>query len=171
MSTSAVLMILSLFTSHVLADISSPPCTVSSSGWTFNSLGQNPCTVAAYILSTCNGSTYDIQALPQGSSYYANSVAGANNACKCSGVVYSLLSSCDACQGDLWITWGEHACPIGHLLISQLRETGIPRDFDIDILCRSVFHSHDLYFLFHLVFRTDGHCHLILSIQFRRLFF
>ncbi|KAH9973122.1 hypothetical protein BGW80DRAFT_1560727 [Lactifluus volemus] len=68
------------------------------------------------IMSTCNGGTYDIQALPQGSSYYANPVAGANNACKCSGVVYSLLSACDACQGDLWITWDNYAinCTTDH---------------------------------------------------------
>jgi hypothetical protein len=72
MSTSAVLTILSLFSAHVLAQVYSPNCTVSALKWvrlshsvslsftdrlskTFNSIGQNPCTVAAYLLSTCNG--------------------------------------------------------------------------------------------------------------------
>jgi hypothetical protein len=72
MSISAVLTTLSLFSAHVLAQVYFPDCTVSSWGWvrlnhfdslsftdrlfkTFNSLGQNPCTVAAYLLSTCNG--------------------------------------------------------------------------------------------------------------------
>ena len=72
MSISAVLTTLSLFSSHVLAQVNSPACTVSSLGWvrlthsvslsfndhlskTFNSIGQNPCTVSAYLLSTCYG--------------------------------------------------------------------------------------------------------------------
>ncbi|KAH9973128.1 hypothetical protein BGW80DRAFT_286726 [Lactifluus volemus] len=104
MSTSAVLTILSLFSAHVLAQVYSPDCTVSSWGWTFNSIDQNSCTVAAYLQATCNGGTYNIPALPQGSSY-AGPAAGTSNACKCSSVVYSLLSACDACQGEPWLTW------------------------------------------------------------------
>ena len=50
---------------------------------------------------------YNLQALPQGASY-GGPIAGDGNNCKCSTVVYSLLSACDSCQGDSWITYVSH---------------------------------------------------------------
>ncbi|KAH9955180.1 hypothetical protein BGW80DRAFT_375632 [Lactifluus volemus] len=104
MLTSAVLTILSLFSVHVLADVTWPDCTVSSLNWTYNSLGQNPCEVAAFLQSICYGGEFHIPALPQGRAYNGPAY-GDNTLCKCSTIVYSLLSACDACQGDPWFNW------------------------------------------------------------------
>jgi hypothetical protein len=137
MSTFAVLTTLSLFSGHVLAQVYWASCTVPSFGWvplnhffplsftdhlskTYNSIEQNPCTVAAFLLSTCNGGSqssfscttsqpylrtgYNIQPLPQGYSY-TGPTAGTSNTCKCSTVAYSLLSACDACQGSTWFKY------------------------------------------------------------------
>ncbi|KAH9955179.1 hypothetical protein BGW80DRAFT_375706 [Lactifluus volemus] len=104
MSTFAVLTTLSLFSGHVLAQVYWPSCTVPSFGWTYNSIEQNPCTVAAYLLSTCYGGSYNIQPLPQDYSY-TGPTAGTSNTCTCSTVSYSLLSACDACQGSMWFSW------------------------------------------------------------------
>jgi len=43
-----------LFSGFVVAKISAPDCNTSWR-WSYNSLGQNACTVAAYLMSTCNG--------------------------------------------------------------------------------------------------------------------
>ncbi|KAH9973143.1 hypothetical protein BGW80DRAFT_286979 [Lactifluus volemus] len=107
MSTFAVLTTLSLFSGHVLAQVYWASCTVPSFGWTYNSIEQNPCTVAAFLLSTCNGG-YNIQPLPQGYSY-AGPTAGTSDTCKCSTVAYSLLSACDACQGSTWFNWYDYS--------------------------------------------------------------
>jgi hypothetical protein len=87
-----------------------------------NSLGQNPCTVAAYLISTCYGgcewssflscarepwrlisfAAYTIDALPNGTAY---TTSQNNNLCVCNTVAYSLLSACDGCQGDVWVPY------------------------------------------------------------------
>ncbi|KAH9973142.1 hypothetical protein BGW80DRAFT_1445676 [Lactifluus volemus] len=104
MSTSAVLTTLSLLSALVLAEVYWPACTVSSLEWTYNSLGQNPCLVSATLLSTCYGGRFNLQALQQGYAY-AGPTPDDNTTCKCSPVVYSLLSACDACQGSTWFNW------------------------------------------------------------------
>jgi hypothetical protein len=139
MLTSAVLTILTLFSVHVLADVTWPDCTVSSLNWvrlnhfvsqlftdrlskTYNSLGQNPCEVAAFLQSICYGggqssfsriaslaissprTEFHIPALPQGRAYNGPAY-GDSTLCKCSTIVYSLLSACDACQGDPWFKY------------------------------------------------------------------
>ncbi|KAI0265732.1 hypothetical protein BGY98DRAFT_958853, partial [Russula aff. rugulosa BPL654] len=68
--------------SHVCA---APDCS-SDWIWSFNSLGQNPCTVAAYMFSTC----------------HAGSFTG-GDLCLCNTIAYSLLSACDGCKGSQWI--------------------------------------------------------------------
>ncbi|KAH9973132.1 hypothetical protein BGW80DRAFT_286807 [Lactifluus volemus] len=103
MLISAILTILSLFSAQVLAQIYYPDCTESGYGWTFNSIGQSPCEVAAFLLSTCNGGSWALQPLPQGYAYSGPNSHGAT--CLCSTVQYSLLGACDACQGDTWFNW------------------------------------------------------------------
>ncbi|KAH9973121.1 hypothetical protein BGW80DRAFT_1252422 [Lactifluus volemus] len=103
MSTFAVLTALSLFSGRALAQVYAPNCQVSWR-WTFNSLGQDPCLVSAYLESTCNGGAFSVPALQPGYSYTGPSTDG-YNLCKCNTVVYSLLSACDACQGEAWISW------------------------------------------------------------------
>ncbi|KAH9992132.1 hypothetical protein BJV77DRAFT_453790 [Russula vinacea] len=60
-------LILILLFGFAAAGIYAPDCSLSWE-WTFNSLGQNACTVAAFMMSTCNGGSFTINALP-GPSY------------------------------------------------------------------------------------------------------
>ena len=94
----------------------------------FNSINQNACMVAAYLLSTCNQgckcalgrstrgaivvsifslflSAFTINSLLPGSSYSGPSGVDNSNMCKCNTVAYSLISACDACQSSNWITY------------------------------------------------------------------
>lgn len=82
-----------------------PTCSASWS-WSFNSLGQSPCLVAAYLQGVCNNEVFTIPALAPGNSYTGPTGPGdANDLCKCNTVVYSLMSACDACQGAKWFSW------------------------------------------------------------------
>jgi len=93
---------------------------------TFNSIGQNACTVAAYLMSTCNMGcecsspcvqeekwrliscmyvAWTIDPLQQGYHYSGPRGIDDGNLCLCNTVVYSLLSACDACQSETWITY------------------------------------------------------------------
>ncbi|KAH9054540.1 hypothetical protein EDB87DRAFT_1580479 [Lactarius vividus] len=76
---------------------------------TFNTLGQNACTVAAYLMGTCNGGAFTIDALQPGYSYTGPSGVDDANLCKCNTVTYNLISACDACQSATWITWSEYS--------------------------------------------------------------
>ncbi|KAG2111662.1 uncharacterized protein F5147DRAFT_686203 [Suillus discolor] len=77
---------------------------LSSYGWMNNSLQQNPCVVASYLESVCNGGDFSISPLPPDTHYAAPTVAEANP-CECSTVVYSLVSACGACQNATYLTW------------------------------------------------------------------
>jgi len=90
-----------------VARIYAPDCGTSW-GWTFNSLGQNPCTVAAYLMSTCNGGSFTIKSLAPGHHYTGPSDYDDADSCMCNTVTYSLLSACAACQGEEWIWWPKY---------------------------------------------------------------
>ncbi|KAH9026641.1 hypothetical protein EDB84DRAFT_335745 [Lactarius hengduanensis] len=93
----------------VLAQIRAPDCSASWK-WSFNSLGQNMCTIAAFLMSTCNGGAFTINALQPGYSYMGpSSDVDDANPCKCNTVTYNLISACDACQGSVWTTWSEYS--------------------------------------------------------------
>lgn len=82
-----------------------PGCPTSWN-WSFNSLGQSPCAVAAYLQGVCNDGVFTIPNLDSGNSYTGPTGPGdANDLCKCNTVVYSLMSACDACQGAKWFSW------------------------------------------------------------------
>ena len=88
----------------------------------YNSLNQNPCTVLAYMVATCNNGCecpvlcvgelplYDLSCPAftidplglTGTSYslYSNE----DDMCKCNTIAYSLISACSACQGGIWHT-------------------------------------------------------------------
>ncbi|KAF8463021.1 hypothetical protein DFH94DRAFT_686827 [Russula ochroleuca] len=102
------LTFLLFFSGFTVAQIVSPNCE-STWSWSFNSLNQDPCKVAATMLGTCNGNTFTIGPLQPGYSYYGPSGVDDSNLCKCSTVGYSLLSACGGCQGASWITWSEYA--------------------------------------------------------------
>jgi len=92
----------------VAAQINAPDCSLTYQ-WSFNSLDQDACTVAAYLMSTCNGGAFTINALQPGFSYLGPSGTDDADLCKCNTVVYNLLSACDACQGEPEITWSQYS--------------------------------------------------------------
>jgi len=96
---------LSILTGPALAhaQLTYPNCS-SGWEWSYNSLSQNPCNVAAYLESVCNGGQFDIPQLPPGRLYAGPSTAQFYP-CECNTVVYSLISACAACQGSTGILW------------------------------------------------------------------
>ncbi|KAH9991386.1 hypothetical protein BJV77DRAFT_539433 [Russula vinacea] len=94
------------FSAFAVAEVSAPSCTRSAYQWTFNSLGQSPCTVAAYMIATCNGGDFTLSPLNEGGEYNANTTFAS---CECTTVAYSLLSACGVCQGESWFDWLEWA--------------------------------------------------------------
>jgi len=70
----------------------------SSYSWSYNSLGQTPCLVAAIISTPCSKSgDFHIAALSPGSVGYDPPKKPTE--CQCNTVHYSLLGACAACQG------------------------------------------------------------------------
>ncbi|KAI9436123.1 hypothetical protein F5148DRAFT_25456 [Russula earlei] len=108
MSSLAALLSIVLFPGFALAQIYAPDCSLTWQ-WTFNTLGQNACTVAAYLMSTCNGGSFTINSLMPGYSYTGPSGIDDSNLCKCNTVAYSLISACDACQSEQWVSWSEYS--------------------------------------------------------------
>lgn len=82
-------------------------CTQQGFNWSFNSLNQSPCDIAASLAGVCAGATFTLQPLPPGFLYLGPDPANANS-CRCSTVYYSLLSACAACQGDSFIKWSTY---------------------------------------------------------------
>ncbi|KAN0119096.1 hypothetical protein V8E52_004543 [Russula decolorans] len=103
----ALLASLFIFSTFVVAQINAPNCNSTSWQWTFNSLGQNPCTILAYMMSTCNGGQYTVFQLQSGWVYFGPSGIDNANLCECSTVGYSLYSACGACQEQEWVTWSQ----------------------------------------------------------------
>ncbi|KAF8465594.1 hypothetical protein DFH94DRAFT_821701 [Russula ochroleuca] len=86
------------------AKISAPSCTSSTWKWSFNTLGQSPCTVTAYMMGTCNGGEYPLPPLDSGGLYFDHNPI--IFLCECTTVGYSLFSACAACQGgSCWQEW------------------------------------------------------------------
>ncbi|KAH9984241.1 hypothetical protein BJV77DRAFT_202520 [Russula vinacea] len=102
----AFLVFFSGFAVAQISNISSPNCA-STWSWSFNSLNQDPCRVAATMLGTCNGGSFTILPLQPGFSYFGPSGVDDSNLCKCSTVGYSLLTACGGCQGGAPVTWSE----------------------------------------------------------------
>ncbi|KAH9066328.1 hypothetical protein EDB87DRAFT_708702 [Lactarius vividus] len=87
------------------AQVHAPDCTDSTFTWSYNSLQQNPCWVAAYLAAVCNNNTIIITALQPQHYYTGPSGPDDDDICKCNTVVYNLISACDACQGESWIPY------------------------------------------------------------------
>jgi len=87
------------------AQLDFPTCSQEWS-WTSNSVGESPCAVAAALQGVCNSGAFEIPPLDSNDSYIGPSGSDdASDTCKCSTVVYSLMSACGACQGGLWFNW------------------------------------------------------------------
>ncbi|KAI0245120.1 hypothetical protein BJV78DRAFT_1268149, partial [Lactifluus subvellereus] len=134
MTLLAIIGSLFLLSGIAVAQIHAPDCSPTWQ-WTSNSLGQNACIVAAYLMATCNGGSSSIAPPESGWSYIGPSGVDDGDLCKCNTVTYSLLSACDACQQEtgfpalvltqklppvsLTLSLPEHVCPNGLSLMSR----------------------------------------------------
>ncbi|KAJ7904954.1 hypothetical protein B0H13DRAFT_2334400 [Mycena leptocephala] len=103
-------MLPAVFSTVILASIAaaqpSTNATCSSSfAWSFNSLRQSPCLIAAYLASVCDDGLFMVPALVDDLGYYHGPSVAQANACACSSVFYSLLSACTECQSGMVTTW------------------------------------------------------------------
>ncbi|TDL21355.1 hypothetical protein BD410DRAFT_301641 [Rickenella mellea] len=77
---------------------------LSNYSFLYNSKGQSPCLVAAYVAGVCNGGQFNVPALIDGAHYTGPLTSDANN-CLCSSIFYCLMSACGLCQNGPVITW------------------------------------------------------------------
>ncbi|KAH9971460.1 hypothetical protein BJV74DRAFT_244694 [Russula compacta] len=111
-SLAAILLLASHLSPVADAQVVAPTCNPSWS-WSSNSLGQSPCTVAAFLQGVCDNGVFTIPDLIPDDSYVGPTGTGdAADLCKCNTIVYSLMSACDACQGGKWFSWNmwSHNC-------------------------------------------------------------
>ncbi|KAI9508317.1 hypothetical protein F5148DRAFT_930723 [Russula earlei] len=94
-----------LIIGSVRAQVSAPDCSDSSYAWSYNSLGQDPCLIVAYLAAVCSNGAFSVPALLPQHSYTGPSGQDDDDLCKCNTVAYSLISACDACQQESWITY------------------------------------------------------------------
>ncbi|SJL00489.1 uncharacterized protein ARMOST_03802 [Armillaria ostoyae] len=94
--TWAVLFPLVQLVPLVVSQASPVICNASiDSKWSFNSLNQSPCTVAAYLGGVCNSGNFTVTSLSDGQQYGGPTLEQANG-CRCSSVFYSLVSASDS---------------------------------------------------------------------------
>ncbi|KAJ3725784.1 hypothetical protein C8R42DRAFT_417553 [Lentinula raphanica] len=110
-STLKAVTLLILYLYHVVRvhalDIAS--CNASSSfDWSYNSLNQDPCTVATDLGAVCNNGQYTIPAI-NSTEFYSGPTSATQNECRCSSVFYSLLMACAQCQDASIISWSSYA--------------------------------------------------------------
>ncbi|RPD69423.1 hypothetical protein L226DRAFT_575588 [Lentinus tigrinus ALCF2SS1-7] len=68
--------------------------------WMFNSMGQSPCLVTAWLWSPCYALSQDIVSkLDSGFVYQGPVSPSSSNKCLCNTVTYSTLAACAVCQG------------------------------------------------------------------------
>jgi len=80
-------------------------CNITSLAWSFNSIGQSPCLVAAYLSNPCStNGNFDVPNIGPGLHY---TPPDEPSLCTCSTVVYSLLGACAACQEADVGVWSE----------------------------------------------------------------
>ncbi|KAJ7273317.1 hypothetical protein C8J57DRAFT_1506841 [Mycena rebaudengoi] len=93
-------------------------------GWASNSLGQSPCSVAAFLGSVCH-TAFVVPALPNSTNLYAPPSVNEVNPCACSSVFYSLLQACAACQGATLLPWSKFDANCV-MVYSQIFDENIP---------------------------------------------
>jgi len=114
---------------------------LSSWSWATNSLDQNPCLVAAYLLGVCQPN-FTVDAIPAGY-HYAGPLAEEDNSCKCSTVTYSLVSACSGCQNgtiESWTTWSFNCSQVYQEFIENIpSETAVPSWAYLDVIIADTF--------------------------------
>ncbi|EIW84648.1 hypothetical protein CONPUDRAFT_162025 [Coniophora puteana RWD-64-598 SS2] len=75
--------------------------------WANNTMGQNPCLMAAYAYEPCSGNV-DVTTLASGTVYSGAGNQTSLEGCLCNTVTYSLFAACATCQNVAaqdWATW------------------------------------------------------------------
>ncbi|KAF8337557.1 uncharacterized protein EI90DRAFT_2663349 [Cantharellus anzutake] len=75
--------------------------------WANNSLGQSPCSVAAWLMGACEGwGTMDYLS-PECEPYNSpmDNTGLPTSQCVCSSVVYNVIAACAGCQGEPYVTF------------------------------------------------------------------
>ncbi|KAJ8590350.1 hypothetical protein M405DRAFT_816399 [Rhizopogon salebrosus TDB-379] len=75
---------------------------LSSFDWMNNSLIQNPCSVASYLVAACEDMAVLVGPLPAGSQYGLKSDDPSS---ECNTVIYSMFSACATCQNGTFQNW------------------------------------------------------------------
>ncbi|KIM84966.1 hypothetical protein PILCRDRAFT_817802 [Piloderma croceum F 1598] len=75
-----------------------------ASAWMLNTKNQTPCIVGAYLQAQCMNGSFEVQSLPNLSSFYVPPGNG-SDACTCSTVTYSLMAACGLCQDAKALNW------------------------------------------------------------------
>jgi len=82
-------------------------CNVTSLSWTFNTLGQSPCLIGAYLATPCSSTgDFDVPALESDHHYTPPLLT---NECVCNTVIYSLFSACASCQDAQTSPWTDYS--------------------------------------------------------------
>jgi hypothetical protein len=104
----------------------------SGFSWNQNSLGQDPCTVAADLESSCRSETYEVPPLGSTGDYYIppQSTNAGDLQCECNTVVYSLYEACTSCQGGLILSWTNWSTSCTNIDVAGLPYT-IPSGTDV----------------------------------------
>jgi len=99
----AALALLIIDSAHAL--VSAPNCSDTDYAWTYNSQEQSPCLVVAYLAAMCNSGSFSMSPLLPQHAYNGPSGPDDGDTCKCNTVAYNLISACDACQAEQWISY------------------------------------------------------------------
>ncbi|OAX31504.1 hypothetical protein K503DRAFT_777517 [Rhizopogon vinicolor AM-OR11-026] len=119
---------------------------LSSFDWMNNSLGQNPCLVASYLVSECLNATLGIDPGPivRPGPFIENTP----NDCSCSTVAYSMFSACGTCQNATIDTWNDWTfnCPISLTHYSEYplnipNGTAVPHWAYLDVVTNNTFNA------------------------------
>jgi len=121
------LSFLSVLIGPAFAQITYPNCSAGWE-WSYNTLDQNPCNVAASLEAWCNGGQFEIPQLPPGR-HYGGPDVGEDNSCTCNTVTYSLVSACAACQGSsTWVQWTSWSTNCSTVAPPSIYPNPIPSD-------------------------------------------
>ncbi|KAL5489760.1 hypothetical protein ACEPAI_4592 [Sanghuangporus weigelae] len=124
--SSLAIALVGLSSNGVRAQITSNATCLSNWRDLYNSRGQSPCLVGAYIGGACNGGQYDVGALLEGE-HYIGPTSLAANGCLCSTVMYSLMGACSTCQNATIITWSSWSVSCPEVFV-QAYPQDIPQD-------------------------------------------
>ncbi|KAF8643898.1 hypothetical protein AX16_008914 [Volvariella volvacea WC 439] len=102
------------------------PANNPDAEWTYNSNGQSPCVVAAYLGGACVGGSFTIRPLT-GSQVYAGPSPQDANPCRCSTVYYSMISACAYCQNRPAIPWSLYSTNCTSTVYETIFPSPIPQ--------------------------------------------